>query len=329
MNAVARVASTNLTIVPLAHVGGNTIGCMLILEDITNEKRLRGTMARYMTKEVADKLLEEGESALGGQITKASVLFSDIRSFTTISERLGAQETVRMLNDYFSIMVDIILDSGGILDKYIGDAIMAVFGAPFSGPEDADNAVRAGIGMLTALRRFNQDREGLGLQPIQIGLGINTDEVLSGNIGSIKRMDYTVIGDGVNLASRLEGANKPYGTQLLLSEFTVRELKGTYTLREVDIIRVKGKSEPVSVYQVLDHYDASSLPNRDDVIGLFNSGLERYRAREWHHAEHAFAQALRAHPGDGVAKLYQKRCRYFANHPPAADWDGVWTMKSK
>ncbi len=323
------VANVNLSVVPLSNQKGEHVGCMLLLEDLTQEKRLRSTMARYMTKEVADKLLSEGEGALGGQIQKASILFTDIRSFTTITEKIGAAETVKMLNDYFTIMVDIILEHGGILDKYIGDAMMCVFGAPFPGPEDADNAVRAAIGMLRALRVFNKERAALGQDPVLMGLGINTDEVLSGNIGSPKRMDYTVIGDGVNLASRLEGANKPYGTQVLVSELTVRALKNNYALREVDRIRVKGKYEPVAVFEVMDHYDAESFPNMNEVAYLYESGLEHYKKRDFKTAEGIFEQALLLNGKDELSRHYRDRCRYFVEHPPAADWDGVWVMKDK
>lgn len=322
-------ASVNLSVVPLTNVKGKNIGCMLMLEDITNEKRLKSTMARYMTKEIADKLLEEGEAVLGGKLLKCSVLFSDIRSFTTISERMGAQETVKMLNEYFGIMVDIILGHGGILDKYIGDAIMAVFGAPFSTPHDTDNAVKAAIDMLKACHQFNRERAVRGQEPLLMGLGVNTDQVLSGNIGSLKRMDYTVIGDGVNLASRLEGANKLYGTQILISEFTVKELTGPYLLRQVDRIRVKGKNEPVGVYEVLDHLSEQDFPNITEVLQRFNSGLDLYRQKMWKQAQDIFQEALLLNPHDGVSKEYHKRCQYFQEHPPSDDWDGVWTMKDK
>lgn len=328
--AAGKSASINLQMVPHAgSAGEDSMGSLVVLEDITNEKRLRGTMARYMTKELADKLLEEGEASLGGKMQMASVLFTDIRDFTSISEKLGAQDTVKMLNDYFGIMVDQILEHGGILDKYIGDAIMAVFGAPFSTEDDADNAVKTAIGMLQALAQFNAERQRIGMMPIRMGLGINTDDVLSGNIGSLKRMDFTVIGDGVNLASRLEGANKAYGTQVLVSALTVRALRGEYRLRELDWIRVKGKTEPVGIYEILDHFDAEAFPHLDDVVNHFGQGLQHYRSRAWPLAIECFEQALRLHPKDQASSIYRDRCRLLEKTPPAADWDGVWVMQSK
>jgi adenylate cyclase len=316
-------------VVPLGAHGDPDLGCMLMLEDITNEKRLKGTMARYMPKEVADRLLEEGASALGGKTQKATVLFSDIRSFTTISERLGAQETVKMLNDYFGLMVDVILERGGILDKYIGDAIMAVFGAPFSSLQDADNAVLAALGMRHALRGFNQRRAAEGLAPVRMGLGLNTDEVLSGNIGSLKRMDYTVIGDGVNLASRLEGANKHYGTEILISELTVRELQGEYLLREVDQIRVKGKLQPIGVFEVFDELDERDHPGLREQLRAFAAARAIYQQRDWSRARAAFDEALSLRPDDRVSRLYLERCAHFTAEPPADDWDGVFVMREK
>ncbi len=325
----AQVVSVNLSVVPLGAHGDPDLGCMLMLEDITNEKRLKGTMARYMPKEVADKLLEEGSAALGGKTQKATVLFSDIRSFTTISERLGAQETVKMLNEYFGLMVDVILERGGILDKYIGDAIMAVFGAPFSSPQDADNAVKAALGMRRALRGFNDRRRVEGLPPIRMGVGLNTDEVLSGNIGSLKRMDYTVIGDGVNLASRLEGANKPYGTEVLISELTVRELQDQYLLREVDQIRVKGKLQPIGIFEVLDEADEQDHPRLREQLEIFAAARAAYRERDWSRAKAAFEEALALRTDDTVSRLYVERCHHFMAEPPADDWDGVFVMREK
>ena len=189
--------------------------------------------------------------------------------------------------------------------------------------------MQAAIDMLRALQPFNADRVDVGKDPVLIGVGLNTDEVLSGNIGSERRMDYTVIGDGVNLASRLEGANKPYRTQILVSEFTARALHGDYLLREVDRMTVKGKTEPVGVYEVMDHFDPAEVPHLDTVRELFAEGLVRYRAREWRGAQALFEEALSARPDDGPSRLYVERCGWFEEHPPPDDWDGVWEMKTK
>lgn len=324
----ARV-SLNLTAVPLIDVKQELIGSLLVLEDITKEKRLKGTMARYMTREVAEKLLESGEDVLGGQTQEATVLFSDIRSFTTIAEQIGPQATVIMLNDYFSIMVDIIFRYGGILDKYIGDAIMAVFGVPFNTADDPDHAVKAAVEMMRALQDFNRKRRQEGQRPLDIGVGLNTDEILSGNIGSMKRMDYTVIGDGVNLASRLEGANKYYGTNILASEFTFRKLKEKYIVREVDLIRVKGKTKPVGVYEILDHHEVESRSFLHDLLGLYQEGLRCYRARNWPKALEMFKRALDLNHDDRPCRIYLERCRHYLETPAPADWDGVWIMESK
>lgn len=324
----ARVA-VNMTVAPLVNVQQETIGAVLVLEDITHAKRVKNTLIRYMSKEVAEKMLEEGEDKLGGQIQEVSILFSDIRNFTTIAEKLGAHETVSMLNEYFSLMDDCMSRYGGILNKYMGDAILGVFGAPFSSGEDADRAVKAAVDMMRALRPFNAKRLRNGQEPVNIGIGISTDEVLSGNIGSLKRMDYTVIGDGVNLAARLESANKYYKTNILISEFTFNELKDTYSFREIDLIQVQGKSKPVGVYEILDFHDATSFPHMHEVISLYRKGLACYRRRQWREGITYFQTALALHPCDAPSRLYLERCQYFLHVPPADAWDGVWVMESK
>ncbi len=323
------VISVNAKAQPLTNAEGDNIGCLMIIEDISAEKRLRSTMSRYMSKELADKLLEAGEQALGGTLQVASVLFSDIRSFTGFSERNGPQETVEMLNKYFTAMYDRVTGHGGILDKYIGDAIMAVFGAPFPGPRDADNAVHSAVAMMQALVVFNEERAAEGKEPISIGVGVNTDEVVSGNIGSTKRMDYTVIGDGVNLAARLEGVTKTYGTPVLLSEFTVEALTEAHRLREVDLVRVKGKEKPVAIYEAVD---ALAQADRDLVAGnaeRHGAGLTAYRAQEWDSAQAHFEACLERHSTDRVSQMYLERIAHFRAQPPAPEWDGVWTMTSK
>jgi adenylate cyclase len=321
--------SINLTVQPLRGTRGEKIGSMLLMEDISSEKRVKSTMSRYMDPSVADKLIESGEELLGGVSSEATALFSDVRGFTTITEELGAQGTVTLLNEYFTLMVDCIQQEGGMLDKFIGDAIMAVFGTPLVHEDDEDRAVRAAIGMLTELNTFNRLRVLHGKKPIQMGVGINTGNVVSGNIGSPKRMDYTVIGDAVNLAARLESACKEYSAQILISEFTLAKLKGTYRTREVDLVVVKGKTEPVSVHEVLDFFDEESFPHMRDVLGQYAHGLERYRQGSWQPAIEAFEGALNLNPGDRLCNMYIERCHHYEANPPSDDWDCVWRMTTK
>jgi adenylate cyclase len=321
--------SVNLTVVPLISVKEEPIGTMLVIEDITREKRLKGTMARYMTKEVAEKLIESGDEMLGGTTQTASVLFSDIRGFTTLAEGMTAAEVVSMLNEYFTVMVDIIFQYKGILDKYIGDAIMAVFGPPFASGKDADNSVRASIAMISALMELNTSLVKRKMKPLEIGIGINTDEVLSGNIGSIKRMDYTVIGDGVNLASRLEGANKLYGSRIIISEFTKEALLDKYTIRMLDNIRVKGKEKPVGIYEIMDYHTEKTFPGLEDAISLHHEALDLYISGKWAKAAKLLNKAKQLNPGDMGSRTILERCNHFMNEPPDGDWDGVWEMEGK
>jgi len=321
--------SLNLNTVPLKGGKGERLGTMLVFEDITTEKRVKSTMARYMAKEVAEKLLESGQDALGGVCQKASVLFSDIRSFTNLAEKLGPQETVAMLNEYFTVMVDCVVREGGILDKFIGDALMALFGVPFAQEDDADRAVRAAIAMLRDLRGLNDTRMASGRPPIHIGIGVNTDEVVSGNIGSLKRMDYTAIGDGVNLASRLESSCKTYGTCLVISEFTRKALRANYRLREVDRVIVKGKTAPVALFEVMDYYDDETFPNLAESLAVFQEAMDSYRLANFERALALFTQAHQINPEDTLSAMYADRCKHFLTAPPPEGWDGVWVMATK
>ena len=322
------VSTVNLTATPLIDGANKRIGSMLVIEDITEEKRVRSTMARYMSAEVADQLLAAGEAELVGKDQQVSVLFSDVRGFTTIAEALGARDTVSMLNAYFTEMVDVIFDHNGILDKYIGDAIMALFGAPFPKPDDADNALVVANEMILRLSDFNKRQKADGRLEIAIGVGLSTGDVVVGNIGSVKRMEYTVIGDAVNLASRLEGANKFYGTRILLSEFTVRNLKAPALLREIDRLRVKGKDRPIAVYEALD-FRAGENGTLSALLETYDGGLAAYRARDWRKAGNLFERALEIAPDDCPAAIYRDRARAYAAVPPPDDWDGVWTMTEK
>ena len=282
-----------------------------------------------MSKEVVDQLLEGGEAELGGKDQHVSILFSDVRNFTTISETIGARETVSMLNDNFAVMVEILFENNGILDKFIGDAMMALFGAPFDGPHDADNAVIVANQMVTALHALNAERALGAKDPIDIGIGISTGEVVVGSIGSPKRMEYTVIGDSVNLASRLEGANKFYGTKILLSGATVNEMTVKMALREIDLMRVKGKDQPVSVFEALDYHTAESFPELAATLEAYTAGLASYRARDWRAAIDGFEAALAANQRDKPSELYLDRARHYLANPPDDNWDGVWVMTEK
>ena len=328
--------SVNLTILPLINEDndGRTgqsddfLGTLLMFEDISSEKRMKSTMSRYMDPGIADQLLEDGADIMGGLDTTATLLFSDLRSFTNITESLGAQGTVKLLNEYFEIMVTCITEQGGMLDKFIGDAIMAAFGLPISHEDDEDRAVKAGINMISRLWEWNSQREKDGKPPLDMGLGLNTDKIVAGNIGSQKRMDYTMIGDGVNLAARLESACKQYNARILISDYTFKKLRGTYRIRYIDDVVVKGKSEPIGVHEVLDYHCDKTFPNLMDVVNYFNEGRKNYRIGNFDKAISCFNECLKVNKDDKLSNNYIERCEYLIKNTPK-NWDGVWIMKNK
>jgi adenylate cyclase len=324
--------SVNFTVLPLMSEAENGVrkrlGTLLMIEDISAEKRMKSTMSRYMDPTVAAELLAGGEEVLGGKSVTATVLFADIRGFTTLSEELGPHPTVSLLNEYFSIMVEVITKQGGMLDKFIGDAVMAAFGLPVPHEDDEDRAVRAAVGMITALRQWNAERAAAGKPVLDIGIGLNTDNVVSGNIGSPRRMDYTIIGDGVNLASRLESACKQYAAHILISENTYKGLRGTYRAREVDSVVVQGKHKPVAIYEVLDYHTPETFPNLMEAVNYWKDGLEYYRQGDWERAMRAFHEAGELNPQDKLPPMYIERCLHLKENPPGA-WNGVWVMQTK
>lgn len=323
--------SANVTVLPMLSSDDAQLGTLVVIEDISSEKRVKSTLARYMDPDLADRLLAAGpqEGVLGGNESVATVLFSDIRSFTTLAEQLGAHPTVTLLNDYFERMVDCISEQGGMLDKFIGDAIMASFGLPVPGEDDEDRALRAAVAMIRSLWAWNREREQRGEPILDMGIGLNTDLVVAGNIGSPKRMDYTLIGDGVNVASRLESACKHYGARILLSELTHAKLKGVYRLREVDKVIVKGKTKPVAIFECLDYHDGDSFPNLMEAVGAFNEGLVRYREASFDRAGQWFEQALKANPDDKLAGMYRDQCRTLLENAPPPDWDSTSVLAEK
>ncbi len=328
--------SANISFLPLENQdpdgrtdqGDTHLGTLIMIEDISDEKRMKSTMSRYIDPGIADQLLGDGTDIMGGQETTATLLFSDVRGFTTITETLGAQGTVSLLNEYFDIMVEAISEQGGMVDKFIGDAIMAGFGIPVAHEDDEDRGVRAGINMIKNLWDWNVQREKEGKMPVDMGLGLNTDTVVSGNIGSSKRMDYTMIGDGVNLAARLESACKQYSARILISDYTYKKLKGTYQIRYIDDVVVKGKTEPVGVREVLDYHNNDSFPNLMDTVNHFNEGRNHYKKGNWDKATKSFKECLKANGEDKLSNTYLERVDYLKKSNPK-NWDGIWVMTSK
>ncbi len=324
------VVSANLSVLPLHGGEQQSIGTMLMIEDISTEKRVKATMARYMDPTIAAQMLDErGSSLFEGSNTRATVLFSDIRGFTRISEELGPQGTVAFLNEYFTIMVDCITQEGGMLDKFIGDAVMAAFGLPIRHADDEDRAVRAAIAMIRGCRNYSEQRVRNGHHPVAMGIGLNTDMVVSGNIGSARRMDYTLIGDGVNLASRLDQACKSYAAELLISESTFSRLQCSYRHREIDRVIVLGKTEPVSVYEILEHHSEETFPRMEELLPHFAEALRLYRNGDFAGAIPHWLQCLALNPRDRLSKIYINRCQRLISHPPEGEWTGVWVMTEK
>ncbi|HVB16149.1 MAG TPA: adenylate/guanylate cyclase domain-containing protein [Stellaceae bacterium] len=308
----------NLTLVPLRDGKQTPLGTMIVIEDLQRENELRRTMSRYLPNEVIDRLMDDQEGGLGGSSHEATILFSDIRDFTALAERLGAGETVSMLNEYFSFMEDVVTNRGGMVDKYIGDAIMALFGSPFPTDNDAGNAVRAAIDMFQALQILNARRAAENKAAIRIGVGIGTGNVVTGNIGSPKRMDFTVIGDSVNLASRMEAATKLYGADILVCGTTWARLKAAPRARRVDVVRLRGQTKPTDVWEIVEHRPDIS----DDALAAYACALDAYRAGEWTRALDRFAEAVALRPDDKAATLMAERCHRFVDTPPGR-WDGV------
>src|SRR5262249_21998547 len=330
IEVAGKSAAVNLTVQPLKTDDEQKLGTMLVIEDISTEKRVKATMARYMDATIAAQMIENADGyLLGGVSQPATILFSDIRGFTTLTEHLGAQGTVAFLNEYFEIMVEAITKQEGMLDKFIGDAIMAAFGLPITHDDDEDRAVRAALAMIRGCWQWSEERVKRGDLPVDMGIGLNTDIVVSGNIGSAKRMDYTLIGDGVNVASRLESACKAYSARILISDNTFKKLRGTYRVREVDHVIVKGKTEPVGVYEVLDYHTEETFPNLMDVVNYFNDGISNYRKRNFKRAIKQFEAALHHNPRDKLSHTYIDRCHFLSENPPPEDWVGIWEMHEK
>ncbi|GHV86402.1 hypothetical protein AGMMS50230_20100 [Spirochaetia bacterium] len=294
------------------------------------EERIRQIFQKYVPKDLIEKFFTSPESMLVGDNREAAILFSDIRSFTTISEGLAPDELVKSLNRYFSGQVDIIMNRNGIVDKYIGDAIMAFWGAPVKHADDPLQSVLSGLDMLDAVKNFNTKQKELGKTEFRIGIGIGYGTVTVGNIGSERKMDYTVIGDVVNLASRMEGLTKPYHAEILISETLFLELKGAGNdprlfFRLLDTVAVKGKTRGVKIYTVSRNLGAGE----ERAWAIHNNAMESYYKRNFTEAAAQFEAVLSLLPNDFNAQNLLDRCRSYSTEPPPENWDGVEVMKTK
>ncbi|HYA89290.1 MAG TPA: adenylate/guanylate cyclase domain-containing protein [archaeon] len=293
------------------------------------KRKIRKTFSQYLSPDVIGLIEKDPQKYIrpGGEIKELTVMFSDIRGFTTISEGLTPDELVGLLNEYLGEMTEIVFSNQGTLDKYIGDAIMAFWGSPYPQEDHAVRGCKCALQMVRRLETLNAKWEAEGRRPISIGIGLNTGLLNVGNMGSAKRLSWTVMGDNVNLASRLEGINKQYQTQIVISEATYQQIGGQFVCRELDRIRVKGKNQPVEIYELLDF--ASEESKYAPLLNRFSHAMAAYHAQDWRAAAAEFGQLLRDYPDDGPTRVFLQRALEFIETAPEPDWDGVYVMKSK
>ena len=296
------------------------------------KRYIKHAFQHYVSPELVDRMTVRIDTLkLGGERKELTALFSDIRGFTNISENMPPETLVDFLNGYLSEMTQIVLQHGGTVDKYMGDAIMAFYGAPLEQAGHAVHACRTAVDMMVRLKELQAGWEAHGLPPMDIGIGINTGDMNVGNMGSRERFDYTIMGDNVNLASRLESINKFYGTNIVISEFTYnacRECREhSWIVRELDTVRVKGKNEPVTIYELMGY--GSLYEHKQALADLFGQGLAAYKQRQWPQASDLFEHTLQQYPNDKPSQLYSERCTEYAQEPPPDDWDGAFVMTTK
>ena len=300
-----------------------------VVAEQREKKLIRQTFQQYVAPSVVDKMLSMGElPSFGGERKELSVLFSDIRNFTRYSEAHEPETVAARLSEYLSEMVEIIFRQSGTLDKFVGDAIMAIYGAPYYFEDHAERACRTALEMQQRLKELQKSWPDESFARFNIGIGINTGKMIVGNLGSRQLFDYTVIGDEVNMASRLEGANKEYETGIIISESTCKQISAKALVRELDLVRLVGRTQAIRIYE-LRSMDALPQLEQDYLIDLYSEGLAAYRARRWSDALIIFRRVLRCFPHDGPSRMYTVRCLNYLERPVAADWDGVYDMKSK
>ncbi|RKY58081.1 MAG: hypothetical protein DRP95_06300 [Candidatus Latescibacterota bacterium] len=319
-------------VAPVAGLSFTYVGVVVyrFLMEQREKRMIRGAFAHYVPKSVVDELLKNPQLlSLGGEERELSVLFSDVQGFTSLSERMSPSEIRALLDEYLTPMTEVILGHEGIIDKYEGDAIMAEFGAPLHLPDHARKACLAALDMQAKLAELRERWSQEGKPLLYMRVGVSTGRMVLGNMGSREIFDYTVIGDSVNTASRLEGANKEYGTRILISEATYLAARDHIVVRELDRIRVKGKREPVRAYELLGRREDGLPEDLLEMLEHFHRGLKLYQERRWEEAIPCFQEALRINPEDGPSLTFLRRCRAFLLNPPPEDWDGVFELETK
>ncbi len=293
-----------------------------------SRREIKGMFSRYMSPSVVEALLADpSKLAMGGTRRRMTVFFSDIRGFTSIAESMRPERLVKVLNAYLDRMTDIVFAHGGVLDKYIGDAVMAFWNAPVDQPDHARRAVLTALAMRTALEEMNLAHK-FGKTTLRIGVGIHTGDMVVGNIGGHARVDYTVIGDSVNLASRMEGLTKEYGVDILISEATAAEVGDEVLTRKLDVAAVKGKKEPVGLFEAVA-FSADATPDDKVLVHEYENALGKYLLREFAEAAGICSVILKTHPEDGPTKTLLHRCAQFVTTPPPKEWNGVWVYTKK
>lgn len=284
---------------------------------------------QYVPPELVEELAERPEAlSMEGESREMTVLFSDVRGFTSVSEKLEARELAQLMNRFLTQQTAVIQRHRGTIDKYMGDAVMAFWGAPLPDPEHGLHALKAGLEMLKAVRELDAEFEARGWPRLEIGVGINTGRMNVGNMGSSFRMAYTVMGDAVNLGSRLEGLTKAYGVGLIVSESTRLAAPPDWAFRELDAVRVKGKTEPVAIYEPLGPKEALPSALREE-LARHRGALKLYRSRQWEAAEAEFRRLAEQAPERKVYALFLERIAALRRSPPGPDWDGVYAFDSK
>jgi class 3 adenylate cyclase/DNA-binding NarL/FixJ family response regulator len=300
-------------------VSGEPRGALVLLDDIAEKRRMLSLLEKTMSSDVARAMIKTPEAVLGGAMREVTILFSDIRDFTALAEALGARLVVDLLNEFFSYMADVIGAEGGIVDKFIGDGIMALFGAPTSHGDDADRAVATARKMHRALTLMNERRTW---PAIRIGVGLGSGPVVAGQIGSPDRMNYTVIGDPANLASRIEGVTKAYGSNILICDETFKRLTRPVPARKVDVMMLRGRETPTAIYEVFVEDPGAAAT---EWLGEFDAGLSAYVAGDFAAAQAHLARAKRVNPDDMMADVLAQRCRRLGLRV-AGEWTGAWQL---